>query len=92
MHSYKVLPGESLGSISEKFNVSSESLLRINQMSHHQMLSEGQSLSIPVVVLHRRLLRHENTDTIAKSYQIPQDHIISSRRDSKFSFPQILIF
>ena len=92
MHNYKVLPGESVGSISEKFQISADTLVKHNTIPNSQNLYEGQSLNIPVVVLHRRLRLHESVESIANSYQIPKSHVLSIDRKEKRKLPQILLF
>ena len=72
------MPGESLESIANKFEVDVETLIRRNDLSKNHILTQGQQLNIPVLILHRRSHNKENPKSIAQCYQIDAENVISS--------------
>ena len=72
------MPGDSLESIANKFEVDVETLIRRNDLSKNHILTQGQQLNIPVLILHRRSHNKESSKSIAQCYQIDDENVISS--------------
>ena len=77
MYTYTVKSGESLASISHKFQTDISSLATQNDLKSTQSLSLGRTIDIPVKILRRNIDNHETRSSIAKSYQVAPDQLFS---------------
>ncbi len=74
---YIVQGGDTIGSIAQKFNISSNTVLWENNLSKFSLIKPGQKLSIlPTSGISYKVTSGDNLNKIAKKYQADEDKII----------------
>jgi len=75
---YVVQPGETIGSIAEKFNISVDTILWANNLSKSSTLKSGQKLIIlPVSGIFHNVKKGDTIDQITKTYKGEKEEIIA---------------
>ncbi|MBU1132000.1 M23 family metallopeptidase [Patescibacteria group bacterium] len=76
---YKVLPGETISAIAQKFGVSVETILWQNNLTSRSLIRPGDSLEIlPVSGVSHKIVRGETVGGISKKYGVDANDIIKA--------------
>ncbi|HNZ86854.1 MAG TPA: M23 family metallopeptidase [bacterium] len=74
---YVVESGDTISTIAQKFNISSQTILWSNNLSYTSLIKPGMTLKIlPTTGLIHKIVRGDNLSAIAKKYQSDVDKII----------------
>ncbi len=84
MYEYEVKQGESLRSISEKFDTDEKTVARINKLNRknkhlEKALQQGSHLDIPVVILRKKLCEYETLSSLSESLEINTSNAVLTR-------------
>jgi len=78
---YVVEQGDTISTIAQKFNISSQTILWSNNLSYTSLIRPGMTLKIlPTTGLTHKIVRGDNLSAIAKKYQSDVDKIIEFNR------------
>lgn len=87
---YIVESGDSVSTIAQKFNISTNTILWVNNLSSYSLIKPGQKLKIlPTTGINHKVASGENLSAIAKKYQAEVDDIIEFNKLVSLSDIQI---
>lgn len=92
---YTVIPGDSISTIAEEFEISVNTILWENNLSAYSLIRPGDKLAIlPLTGITHKVARGENLGSISKKYKIEENKIIETNKlsdSSKLAIGQKLI-
>jgi len=88
--SYKVLPGDTISVIAEKFKISVSTILWENDLSSYSIIRPNDTLSIlPKTGITHKVTKNETVSSIAKKYDVKELDIVEANKLAKANTLQI---